>query len=291
MSFEKRALQVTFRLADMKFTNGADQIDLSGYRVEVEVDNPGGFLSMAGLQMRIFGMALSDMNTLSTDGRGILGIRNDQLAVSAGDEGNPLSQVFDGTIGTAFIDYESAPEVPLIVIARTGILWQAKPVSPNSYRGPVDAAKLVGDLAGAMGYAFRNHGISGLMVTNPYLPGTLVDQIYAVARAVGVSVSISNGTVEIWPNGGRSEGAVIEIGPETGLIGYPSFTPTGIRIRSQFVPALTAGRVVNLTTSVTRSQGEWVVQSVRHRLSSMAPKGPWFSECFLVKEGLYVPRN
>lgn len=289
MTFAKRALKVGFKLNGAAFDGGTGEIDLTGYRCEVVVDNPGDQMSVSSMQMRIFGMSLSDMNTLSTNGRSVIAVREDQVVVSAGDEGEQTHQIFEGTIAAAFIDYAGAPEVALTVIARTGLVWQAKPAAANSYKGEADVATIIDGLAKAMGFSFKNNGVT-TKLTNQYLSQTLMDQLRSVVEASGIVCNIENGTISIWPSGGYAGGGELHFSPTTGLVGYPSFTQNGVQVTVQFEPGVAVGRKVRLDTSVLKAQGDWFIQAARHNLSSQMPGGPWFTTCHLVQEGIYVPR-
>jgi hypothetical protein len=112
----------------------------------------------------------------------------------------------------------------------------------------------------------------------------------AVARAAAFPLVIENGTVTIWPNDGTRDDVVIELGPKTGLVGYPTFWEAGFVVKSEFNPLIANGRAVKLTSSIPKANGSWPTQNVTHELSTLSPDGPWFTTARLAPS-VYVPVN
>ena len=297
MTFIRREMSITVRQASAQTKQqetgpltpaGDDTVTLTGHRCEAIVANPGGNLSMSQLQLRVFGMKASDMNKFVTP-VARLGVRNDVIKLSAGDASFGMHQVFEGTIGSAVINYSGIPEVAFDVYAQGGLFEKIKPAAANSYEGEVDVATIVQAIAKQMGLAFRDYGVK-VKLSNQYLHGTLTDQLYTVCTAARVPCSIDNGTVSIWPNDGGTDSAEVELSPQTGLVGYPILTPNGIQAVCEFNPAFHLGAKVRLVTSVPRAAGTWFVQNMRHELSTEQPQGIWFTTLMLADPGFYVSR-
>lgn len=292
MTFVMREISLTFRLArGEKLADGeSDTLTLAGHRCEAIIENPGGNLNLGRLQLRVYGMKLADMNKFSTNHVLPLVVRGDSVSLSAGDAASGMKRVFEGTITSACVNYQGMPDIAFDVYAQSGFLYQVKDAAVNSLAGEVDVATLIESLAKQMGYAFKNNGVN-VKLSNPYLHGTLIEQLLSVTEAARIPCSIENETVTIWPNDGSVEGDVIQIGPGNGLVGYPSFTRTGIQISAEFRPEITLGRRVSLQTSVEKARGEWYIQNFRHELSTVQPHGPWFSIVNLAERGFYVAKN
>lgn len=292
MTFRQRALKMRLTMREGALSDGvSSSVELTGHRAEAVITNPGGGLSVGLLALRVFGMKLSDMNSFSTDGLNALAVRGDSITVSAGDVGGRIQQVFDGTITSAYIDFGAQPEVSFNVQAQAGFLYKVRPAPPNSYEGTVDAALVIESLAKSIGFAFENNQGVSRMLSNQYLSGSVIEQIHAVANAAGIAHSIENGVVAIWPADGTRSDQVVQLAPGRGLVGYPSFTPTGIAVRAEFNPDVVLGSWVEVDTSLAKAKGKWRTQAVTHELSTLMPGGPWFSTCQLTKSGLYVARN
>lgn len=287
MTFAKRAIKLRFKSASGSLPNGADTLDLEGHRVEAIIDNPGGGFAVGSLNMRVYGMRLADMNTFSTDGINTLSVRGDSVTVSAGNAGGQIHQVFEGNIRAAFIDFGSAPDVSFNIVAQTALIHRTAPAEPNEGNGDVDVAAKIQSLASLMGYSFKNNGVKKVL-SNQYLSGPVIEQIQKLVYAAQIRCNIANNTVSIWPYDGLADSFTLEIGPEKGMVGYPAFTPYGIQVRCEFLPDMQRGRSVRVYSSIPKASKTWVIQTMRHELSTMTPNGPWFSVCSLTKQGSYV---
>jgi hypothetical protein len=163
-------------------------------------------------------------------------------------------------------------------VAQAAYFNQLQAVSPTSYQGSVDVATAMSQLAGQMGYTFENNGVSGVTLSNPYLSGTAIDQANALAQAAGIWWGIDNGVLFIAPAyTARTAGKVIpQIGPTSGLIGYPTFDGAGITLQSLFNPSVKFMGLIQLVTSVPRAAGQWIATTVSYKLQSQVIGGVWF---------------
>lgn len=277
MTFVKRRIDVTISLGEGKFgdTKGPD-VTLTGYRVSAAVVSYNGD-SQSQLQLRIFGLNQEMMNRLTVIGPIMTERRNNRILIAAGDVGQALSVVYEGTISQAWADYNQAPEVVFNVVALAAALDAVKPVNARSYRGSTNVSVIASDLAGAMGLAFENNGVTG-QLSNPYFSGTALEQLRACANAARISYTIDRGVLAIWPHTGARQGDAIEISPEKNLIGYPTFTGGGIAFTILFTPELSLGGLVQVTSSIEAAHGEWVVVSIVHTLEAETPGGAWLSQ-------------
>ncbi|WP_374441429.1 baseplate hub protein [Pseudomonas panipatensis] len=297
MPFINREIQISFQLAEAKTkeqdggklnAHGDNVVNLQNHRCQVIIENSGGNLSMGCMQLRVYGMKESDMNHFSTP-VGRLGVRNDTIRLSAGDVKTGLHQVFEGTIGSAVVNYNGLPDVAFDVYAQSGLFEQIAPTAANSYRGDTDVATILEALAKKAGLAFRNYGVN-IKLSNPNLPGTLIDQIRSVTEAACIPSSLENGVLSIWPNDGGTDAPAIELAPHTGLVGYPSVTAYGIKVVTEFNPALHLGAKVHLSSNVPKTRGTWRVQNMRHELATETLGGQWFTTVMLAEPGFYVSK-
>jgi hypothetical protein len=295
MSFKQRALNIRFALVDeldknknITFSDGkSNQIELTGHRAEVVVTNPGGTMAYGLMHMRVFGMTLSDMNALSTDGMQSLYVRGDQVFVSAGDIDGIVRQIFAGTIMSAYIDFSAQPEVSFNIQASAGFYHKIKPAAPNSWES-IDVATAIEGIAASINFGFSNpKGVSKIL-HNQYLSGTAINQIQTLASAADIPCAIENNIVSLWPNDSNRDDIVVDIGPNSGLVGYPSFEPYGISVKTEFNPELIIGRQVNIGSLVSKASGAWNVHKSTHELSTLMPGGPWFTALGLARTGYYV---
>lgn len=274
-----RQIGLRFELGLDSFDDsGSNVVEFSGLRCSADVTRPGGG-SMSQLSLRVWGMPKDAMNKLTVLNQLFFGARLNQVTVSAGDAGSPLSVVFDGTISEAWTDLQSAPEASFVVTALTGQLASVKPVPPISYRGSVDVAGLLTSVCSQMQprLTVENSGVTARL-SNPYYPGTALDQIRAVTRDTSTQWIIDGDVLAIWP-AGQSRGSVVPvISADTGLVGYPTFTQNSLMIRTLFNPTIGHGQRVEVQSLIDQANGQWNVANVTHNLSCEMPEGPWFTE-------------
>lgn len=264
-----------------------ETVKLTGHRSSVSAVIAGG-AGMGQLQVRIFGMTQSMMNRLSTVGKMPLVMRSNLITVLAGDDKSGMSQVFSGTIISAWADMQAAPNVGFVIQALAGAIEAMIPVEPTSHRGSVDAADLLKEIAGKMGCGFENNGVHAMLST-PYFPGTARTQAESVVRACGCEWNgIENGVLAIWPKGGSRAGPIPLIAPQTGMVGYPTYTAMGIIVNTLYNPTLRHGARVKVESELTPACGEWVVTILTHELEANTPNGKWFTQAQLGVPGYVV---
>lgn len=286
MTFKKRRIDLDFQLGQGDFgKTGFDTVRVSGLRVTATVTRSGG-AQMSELQMRVFGLPLDVMNRLT-----ILNIlrqydaRRNTVTFSAGDS-DGVAVCFIGNIVEAWADI-SQPEGAMYVRAASGYLDLLQPVPPTSYKGAVDAAFILSGLAARMNppLTLENSGVS-VQISNPYLAGTLLDQIRSVAQAGGFNCVIDdvNQRLAIWPANAARGAQRTVIGPTSGLVGYPTYTQSGIQLTTVYNPAIAFGTEIQVASQLLPASGGWTVAQVTHDLESEMPGGKWFTrlECGLI---------
>ncbi len=277
MSFVKRRIDVTISLGEGEFgdTKGPD-VTLTGYRVSAAVVAYNGD-AQSQLQLRMFGLSQDMMNQLTVIGPIMTERRNNRILVAAGDEGDALTVLYEGTISQAWADYGGAPEVVFNVVALSAAIHAVKPVNARSYRGSTDVAVIASDLASAMGLAFENSGVT-VQLSNPYFSGTALEQLRSCARAARISYAIDRGVLAIWPRAAARLGDPVQISSDKNLMGYPSFTGGGVVFTLLYTPELSLGGLVQVISTIEAAHGEWIVVSIVHTLESKVPGGAWISQ-------------
>ncbi len=284
MSFTRRIISLRFQLGTGAFgEDGSNVVDLTGLRCAADISKPGnGTLSSANL--RVWGMSLDTMAKLTVLNQLLYSSgRENTLTISAGDETNGLSVCFVGTINEAWADFQSAPDVLFQVTATNGILAALKPVPATSFNGAVDVATVLAGIATQMGLQLENNGVS-VVLRNTYLPGTALDQLRTVMRQADIEYVIDDTTLAIWPKGGNRGGQIPLLSPETGMVGYPTFTQNSLYVRTLFNPGIAFGQLLEIKSVVPQATGSnWKAVNLTHNLTTETADGPWFTtvECAL----------
>lgn len=276
MAFVRRLIDITFQLGEGDFGQfGLNQVKISGLRVAATIIK-AGMPSMGTAQLQVYGLTLSKINQLSTLGVRPTTIRKNNVIVTAGNEGDShLATIFNGTIVQAAGEFSGAPQVPFVIEAQTGMFDAVYPAPPLAYRGSVEVATVLQGLASHMGVSFRNYGVQGYLLSNPYFAGSARNQAYAAALAAGINIEIDNLVMSIWPPTGSVAGAAVLVSKETGMIGYPTYTSKGIMFQTEFNPNIGFGGLIEMRSDLTPANGIKTVNYLAHELDSQVPNGRW----------------
>lgn len=278
MTFKKRQI-------NLFFSNAGKTLTLEGLRCEAVTMVAGGPNMAAQLQLRVYGMTMAQMNEYSSVGIYSGAVSSTLIVVSAGNVGEPIGQIFSGSLLGSFIDFSAAPDVCFVCSATCGLYEKALAAAANTYKGAAYAEDMIEALAKKIGFKFVNTDNAHAVLQNQVVSGSVVDQIQTIARAASIPACIENQTVTIWSNNGARDSVVVPVGPDNGLVGYPSYWEAGFSIKTEYNPLIVQGRTVKLTSSIPKSNGSWIVIYTMHELSTMAPNGPWFTTAKLAALG------
>ena len=292
-SFTNKQLRVTFILAaGNQFSNNSNTLTVSGLRMGAIIET-FQYPAFPECDVQIFGMLQADMNTLTDFATHYLLVSRNSIVLEA-NAGNGWSTVFAGQITSASPVYQQAPDVPLRVTARVLYYESINSAGPTSYTGATDVVQIISGLAARMGASFINEGVSGVVLENPYYPGTLGDQLTSVVQAAGIGIFYDYGPVGntgtsppvqiiITPRGQPRLIPTTSLTPQTGLDDYPVFDSQGwIFARSLYNPALKFGASVSISGSdIPRANASWVILQSSHTLDAITPGGLWATDMHL----------
>lgn len=275
---------------------GSDQYVFKGHRVALTATNAGS-ASLGQVNIRMFGLTLSEMNSISTLGL-IPGVfKPNMVSVIAGDDVNGYSQIYVGTIIAAWADMIGAPDIAFTIQGSAGQSEAVLPQVPLSYPGSASVASIMQAIAQNMktpaypdGLLFENHGVTAILST-PYLPLTGLAQIQAVCEHANCEYGgLSEGKLVIWPRGASRDTPIVPLlSPDTGMVGYPAYTATGIVVTSIFNPTILYGTTVKVVSELKPAcRDDWHVMKLTHDLESEVPGGKWFTQIELSVPG-YAP--
>lgn len=273
-SFKRRILAFKFVLSDGDF-GGGNTLEVQGLGATVKVDKPGQ-PDKNSAKISLTGLSLAHMEELTTLGFKSNEMQRNLVTVSAGAEGD-MSVIFEGEITSAWPDFNSVPDVKMVIEAESGAYPQLIAEPPVSVRGAAPAADLIEREARAMGYSFTNQGCSASL-KNSYIEGSPLEKIWKIAKEVGAGLIVDDREVILLPSDEEArEGDAVLLSPETGMIGYPTFSSDGIKIKCLFNPDLLQGGLVKVETVVPKASGIWKITKLSHSLSAFTD-GQWLSE-------------
>jgi len=197
-SFEnKKALRFVVTLGTGKFgSSNNDTITLQGFRATADIDKAGGMM-MGTLRAKIYGVKQADMNSVTTL-QWKPGSRIANTVEVFAIDGAAETLVFAGNIVNAWGDYQNMPDVFLHIQAQSAFFNTLKAVPPRSFKGRVDVATVMGQIARDLGYTFENNGVTTQLV-DVYLPNTGMEQAKDLARAAGCDLYLDDKVLAITP--------------------------------------------------------------------------------------------
>ena len=275
MNFVKRAISLTFNLTTGP--SAGKSVQVSGLRTSVIITK-GGENGMPHAQVRVCGLSLSLMNQITILGKPLYGANPNTVIIQAGDAGTSnLPTVFVGNIDIAWADMDSAPETALMLDCYTTMEAAMRPVPPTSYQGAVDVVTVMTDFAARGNWTVENGLTSSATIPNPYWPGTLLQQVRKAAEAFGIKADVYGNILALWPIGGSRRGTIPLVSPQTGMIGYPTYTQDGMIVSSIYNPAIRPNGRIKVQSEIQPACGEWTVFALTHELESETPSGAWRS--------------
>jgi len=285
----KKQLRFVVTLGTGKFGSSEnDVITLEGFRSLVDIDKAGGMM-MGTLRAKIYGVSQLDMNSVTTLQWKPGTLIPNTVEVFAID-GSVETLVFAGNIVNAWADYQNMPDVYLHIQAQSAFFNTLKAIPPRSFKGGIDVATVMGQIARDLGYVFENNGVT-TQLADVYLPNTGMEQAKDLARAAGCDLYLDDKVLAITPPNVPRKTFIPLITPTSGLIGYPTFDGVGVNFQTLFNPAVVFGGSVQIESDVQQACGQWVVTSVNHRLESEKPGGAWFSSIRGNTNGLAIARQ
>lgn len=302
--FAQRDLAIQLNLAGSTFDGSNNVLTLRGLRswATIQATTGGATPFFSQAQVRIEGMLGSDMAQLSTLGLTAGYYTPNVITVSAvstqGDGTVASSLAFSGQIFDGFVDYNSQPNVGVVLRCSATFAAQIAGVAPSSYRGSVAVATMLQAICAAASppLTFVNNGVTAVL-SNHAIGGSVMDQIADICLATLTNWSIVNGTLYVWPQGATRDAQIVTIGPDTGMKGYPMYAAQGIDVAMEYNQDVELGRQMTVESSVPPpgpnaptsiggvtpigANGTFWIGGVTHELSANVVNGPWFTKANL----------
>lgn len=248
----------------------------------------GGFGNTGGItaDVTLTGLSLDIMSMLSSKGNGIFAQVNPRIYLDIIAE---ETTIFSGAIFASYCNMNSLPEPSLIINAITAFKARTDSTPPLSIKGTTTLFTIFSTIAKQQGWGINiPSSISEITITNPHYTGTTNNRLITICSDYTLQFSINNNTLNVWDNNTVIDNLIPYVSPDTGLVGYPIFSQSGISFQTTFSPLLQGGRQVKLVTSLPNASGVYRLYQVEHVLSSWIPKGPWHSLCQALRTGAYA---
>ena len=275
-SFQKRQLRVEVTLGEGTFDGQHNTRVIEGLETSVNIEKPG-LPDKGKASISIANMAYDDMAQLTMLAFRPLTLQKNSIRIFAGAEGGELSLAFSGEIISSWADFSGFPTVHMRMEAQTGGYAALMAQGPLAAQGEVAAEKLLQQFANEMGYTFINEGVTA-SVRNAVLSGSPLEKAQAVARQIGAQLIVDDNRLILMPYDGVRTGTAVLLTPETGMLGYPSFSNEGISLSCLYNPCLELGGLVRVESVVPGATGTWKINKLSHNLlANASSSGPWTS--------------
>lgn len=277
-SFTQKEIEITVILDDGSFGNEGNTKIMRGYATVCQIEKVG-LPDKNKAKIALYGIKQEDMEQMTTLAFLPLETKKNLVQIRAGEkESDELHVVFKGEITTAFANYNSAPNIAFVIEAMAGYFPALTAIPATTIEGTVEIANLLEKLTKQANYTFKNEGISGSCV-NPYLVGSPIEQIKAIAKEHDIQIIIDDETVYALPEDGVRQGNTVFLSKDTGLIGYPTFTSDGVNVKCFYDNALELGGLIEIESIVPKASGTWKITKLNHTLSAnITGDNPWVSE-------------
>lgn len=279
-TLQSRQLKLTIKLAAGSFNKDGDPDTVTfgaGYRIVCDIDAPGGE-EYAVARISLFGASQDAMNRLTVINWQNLDFLRNVITIEATDSSGNFSAIFQGEIYEAQPDYDGAPDVPLVMEARSGLIASLTPAQAQAFAGTQPVATIMGVLAKELGATLENNGVTG-SITDEYLPGSPLQKVRKLARHAGIQAWYmpESGLLSIAPMGSPRTGNAVTVDAAHGLVGWPKRMHVGVNFTRLFDPNMAHGMKIKIASTVEPCNGEWYIIGMSHRLAANMPGGPWFT--------------
>lgn len=270
--FKKRDIEIHIILGTGSFNGSANTKIIKGLSCNVTI-NKLGAPDLNNLEATIYNMLPEDIEALTNLAFRPLQVPLNKIAVYAEGE-----LAFSGDIvpNGAIASYTGS-DTAFKIKAVTGYKASVTAISPASYQGDTDVADVVKNAAESAGYSFQNQGASK-MLSNPYFQGSAVEQMTEAADMCALDLIIDDDSVILLPPTENRGGAVPLINAKSGLIGYPTYSQTGIDFKCVYRPELKIAGLVKIESVLPKATGVWKIIAIKDILSCNIPGGSWVSE-------------
>lgn len=218
--------------------------------------------------IRIFGVSEELISILTSNGVNLFQIGENGFNVVSVLFNNAL--VFKGGIYRSYCDPNNAPDYYIELEASGSVVQQTLNTNPFSFKGAISVQQALSIIGNPIGLKVTNYGVTSNLV-NPHYSGDAIQQMIDICKDVNINFMIQWGDFIIWD--GSIPYPKPEVSSEFGLIGYPVFQESGIRITCQYTDLLKMGGLFELKTVLPNASGEYIVSSLEIQLTQQIPNG------------------
>ena len=279
MTYKIRTARIQFTLQDGATFDGdkGNILTIDNARMEAQLSFTGGFTG-ALATIKVYGLKMAYMSLLA--GRGVqLNPDRQKFMIRLDVDG---LEVFLGFANWCYIDANSQPEIGLVVQAAAQGEINLMTIPDTHIRGKVTVAEAARKISATTKMAINDY-TGGYTLPSVYTKGTIGSQLLQLLKATlavypDFQYELNYSYLNLFNQKNALDYEIINISKETGLIGYPTFTQTGISLTTMFNPKFTLQRIINLTSDLPNISGKYqIIDGCTANLSTVIDNGPWHS--------------
>lgn len=235
-------------------------------------------------------MSIENVKKLTTLAFKQLEVNNNYIQIDVGNKGDQtLATAFAGEITKAVPQIDSSATLSLSIDASAGYYASLIAAPPLSVNGTVSIESLLAQWAEEAKYKYENKGVQGT-VENAVFLGSPIKKCQTLAHQYDFDLLIDDGKITSQPWNAPADGEIPLIANYSGLLGYPSFSDSGISFTCIFNDKIKVGGIVSLQSILPWATAEWQVTKVEHQLSAFDNSGRWETNVDAVVPGT-EPKN
>lgn len=276
---ERRA-RVTVRV---RREDGGREVETSyqftEHRMGITISQGGSQFGNAKVQ--IFGVPLDAMNKIARLWLEVLSPSNqDTLAVDVWD-GSSFIPFFEGVITWTAINASAAPAVALEIEANDSMVGMNALTTVYAQEGPIALETALAEILAPVNLVVEmSEGLPEFTPSKIHLTGTPMQQASTLLSYYPeLAWYVNLQRLIVRPVNGPLGDDPLELDRNTGLIGYPTYSTSGITFAMIFDARVRLGRALDLRTDfdfVNRTK--WVAAVLQHQLQPNWPGGQWITQ-------------
>ena len=269
MSFEKKSIIVEIQEKEGLWKVGDGFYIFDKTPVEVKINRTAPNYSA---KIRIYNIEQSALDEISKLKLYYIDTTRRGVRVKVRENGVETI-IFTGNIVSATPVYSATPEVYLDIEAYAGIYFNFDVIPPTSFQGSISAPDLIREqicqpLGLGLESFFRDGKVPIASDGAVFNAKGLTNRLREIATAYNFDFIIKNEKVYLYEKGMPNGRVFWEI-DQKAYIGYPSFTPTGIRLTLDTVVDIDLKDVVEVKKSVIKQANDfWIISKVNFDLST-----------------------
>ncbi len=249
------------------------------HRMVIQVAQGGNQFGNAKVQ--IFGVPLDAMNKIARLWLEVLSPSNtDTLSIDVWD-GSNFVPFFNGVITWSAINASGAPQIALEIEANSAMVAMNTVAPPYAQDTPIALQDALQQILGPTDLVVEfAESVPALQIQKAHLIGSPMDQASTLMNYFPeLTWYINLQRFLVRPVNGPLGSDPVRINKTTGMIGYPTYSTSGVTLATIFDARIRPGLALDIQTDfdfVNRTK--WVAAVLQHTLEPNKPGGNWFTQ-------------